>query len=164
LIVPSLLQLAARQDFELRVIGAPEFSVDGLDVTNIVWSEETEAKELAIFDVGIMPLPNEDFERGKSALKLIQYFAVGIPAVASPVGANCDVIDPGINGFLAENVNDWVAGLSTLLGDHNLRQEMGTAGRSKVESLYSVQANFPLWLEILRQYAGLNSRSRYGYT
>jgi glycosyltransferase involved in cell wall biosynthesis len=110
--------------------------------------------QLRACDIGIMPLPDEPWERGKSALKLIQYLAAGVPAVASPVGANCEVIEDGENGLLAGTDKAWTEKLALLISDPALGMRLAEAGRQAVELRYSVQTNVQHWLEILQRDAG----------
>jgi glycosyltransferase involved in cell wall biosynthesis len=101
------------------------------------WSEETEAADIANFDIGIMPLADDHFERGKCGYKLIQYMACGLPVIASPVGANCEIVEHGVNGFLASTIDEWSVAINTLLYDPLLRARMGAAGRIMVEKKYN---------------------------
>jgi hypothetical protein len=114
------------------------------------WSEATEVDSIHSFDVGIMPLPDEPFERGKCGYKLIQYMGCGIPVIASPVGVNLQIVDPGQNGFIASSHEEWVHAFEVLESDRELRLRMGKAGRQKVEQEYSLKVAAPKLLEILR--------------
>lgn len=107
------------------------------------WRAETEVEQLAQLDVGIMPLPDEDFERGKCGFKLIQYMAAGVPVVASPVGANRYIVRQGENGFLAEAAGEWRSALESLQCNPELRRKMGAAGRIMVEQAFSLQVTGP---------------------
>jgi glycosyltransferase involved in cell wall biosynthesis len=113
------------------------------------WSLASEASELASFDVGIMPLPDNEWERGKCGYKLLQYFSAGVPAIASPVGVNRDLVGDG-RGVLAASTADWVAALELLLGDAELRRSLGAAGREYVEREYSYRRWSPELAELLR--------------
>lgn len=115
----------------------------GLSMESIPWTEQTEVTSIASFDIGIMPLVDEPFERGKCGYKLIQYMACGLPVVASPVGVNRQLVEHGVNGFLAETPEQWEQALQTLLADADLRQRMGQAGRLKVEQQYCIQVTGP---------------------
>ncbi|WEN42119.1 hypothetical protein CKCBHOJB_01704 [Thauera sp. GDN1] len=95
--------------------------------------------EIRGFDVGIMPLPDEPWARGKCGFKLIQYMACGLPVVASPVGVNAEIVEDGANGFLARDAGEWVVALVRLKGDAGLGGRLGKAGRKKVEARYCVQ-------------------------
>jgi hypothetical protein len=111
----------------------------GLPMTSIPWNEVTEVASIARFDIGIMPLNAGHFERGKCGYKLIQYMACSLPVVASPVGVNLEIIEHGVNGFLAETKAEWDQALRTLLADPALRFRMGQAGRKKVIEKYCIQ-------------------------
>ena len=129
-----LKRLAQTGDVVFRFIGAPADLPLGFDYTAVPWSESTEAAEIARFSCGIMPLPDQPFERGKSGYKLIQYMACALPVVASPVGANCDIVSVGDNGFLAAGDEQWIKALLALKGDHELGRKMGAAGRHRAEA------------------------------
>src|SRR5262249_14824025 len=108
-IVESALQrIARRRRFRLRVIGVEGFSIPGVDVECRPWDPTTEVEDLWPIDVGIMPLPEDPWTLGKCAMKAIQYLGIGVPAVVSPVGANEEVIEHGVNGFHARTTEDWV--------------------------------------------------------
>ena len=97
-----------------------------------------------------MPLPDNPWERGKCGFKLIQYMACGLPVIASPVGVNSEIVEHGVNGFLAETQEEWEAALSTLIADSDLRQQMGKAGREKVEREYSLKVTGPKLVALLK--------------
>ena len=130
----------------------------GLPMKSIPWSEHTEVADIATFDIGIMPLVDEPFERGKCGYKLIQYMASGLPVVASPVGANCQIVEHGVNGFLAETPAEWEQALGLLLADADLRQRMGMAGRLKVEQKFSLQVTAPKLIELFRDASHMNAK------
>jgi len=154
LLQEPLRALRAEQDFTLRVIGVPGFRMTGVDVEAVPWSPETEVRDLIGCDVGVMPLFDGSFERGKSALKIIQYLAAGVPAVASPVGANCDVIADGYNGFLAASPDDWLRKIRVLISQPETAREFARRGRRLVEQEYSLQSNAPKLASILKVVAG----------
>lgn len=141
--IATLQRLAARRRIQLRMIGVKGYTVPGVEVLCIPWSEGTEAHELAQCDVGIMPLADTPWERGKCGYKLIQYFACGLPVVASPVGVNKRIVASGVNGFLAIDESAWLVALETLGANRAMRVAMGRAGRALVEREYSVQATAP---------------------
>ncbi len=107
------------------------------------WSATTEVADLRGIDVGIMPLPDSPWERGKCGFKLIQYMACGRPVVGSPVGVNDDLIHPGVNGFKATTPEEWIGALDALRSDRDLRRRMGEAGRGQVERAYCLQVAAP---------------------
>lgn len=144
----GLRRLSQKMDFELQVI-VPEIeplsdiNLDGVKIQHVPWQKEIEVDQLRQLDVGIMPLfAAEDWDRYKCGLKLIQYMAAGIPAVAAPVGVNASIIDHGQNGFLADSDDDWAAHLGTLAGDLALRKSIGNAARETAAARYSIEANY----------------------
>ena len=113
------------------------------------WSLADEIKDLESFDIGIMPLTDDKWSKGKGGYKLLQYMAVGIPCVASPVGINKEIIEEGVTGFLATTPQDWIEKLSILIENGKLRNKMGTEGRKKAEAIYSYQANISKLVDII---------------
>ncbi len=146
----ALRELCRDATTRIVVIGGRAEILGALPVTFKNWSESTEVEEILQFDVGIMPLSDTPWDRGKCGLKLIQYMACGIPAVAAPVGVNREIIDHGVDGFHAGNQEDWIHYLKRLRREPELRARMGKAGRSKVESQYCLQVWLPRLVETLR--------------
>ena len=122
----------------------------GLPMKSIAWTEQTEVASIAGLSIGIMPLVDAPFERGKCGYKLIQYMACGLPVVASSVGVNCHIVEHGVNGFLADTPEEWEQAMRTLLADSGLRQRMGQAGRLKVEQQDCVQVTGPRLTVLLK--------------
>jgi glycosyltransferase involved in cell wall biosynthesis len=151
----GLRQLTKQIDYELHVIvpeiePLAEINLEGVKVRHVPWQKEIEVDQLRQLDVGIMPLfATEDWDRYKCGLKLIQYMAAGIPAVAAPVGVNASIIDHGQNGFLAESNDDWATHLGTLAGDLALRKSIGNAARDSAAAKYSIEINYPRYEEAL---------------
>lgn len=139
-VIPVLTRIDKDFEVEFLIISnkAPEFELRNLRF--IKWKEQTEVEDLAIMDIGIMPLKNDAWSEGKCGFKLIQYLAIGIPAVASPVGVNKDIISEEENGFLCTSPDEWYSKLKILIENKELRRSMGQEGRKKIESQYSVQA------------------------
>lgn len=125
----------------------------GLPMASIPWAEHTEVDSIASFDIGIMPLIDGRFERGKCGYKLIQYMASGLPVVASPVGVNRQIVEHGVDGFLAETPRQWEEAMQTLLANADLRQRMGESGRQKVEEQYCIQVTGPTLSRLLLEAA-----------
>jgi glycosyltransferase involved in cell wall biosynthesis len=148
-IAPALKEMCS-QGARVLLIGSGPVSL-GLPVEVRPWSEAAEAEDLRDIDVGIMPLPDEPFEQGKCGYKLLQYMACGVPAVASPVGANRQILDEGVTGFLAGTLPEWVRALDKLKQDPALRRSMGEKARLKVEEAYSLQVQAPRILEVLEK-------------
>jgi len=146
--------LAERQPFTLRVIGGSALTMPGVDVEAMAWSADTEAAAIVECDVGIMPLRDTPWEQGKCAYKLIQYMACGLPTVASPLGANRDVVVEGETGFFADTPSDWVEKMGLVLGAAALRERLGKAGRARVETCYCLQQVAPRLVNLLTEAGG----------
>jgi glycosyltransferase involved in cell wall biosynthesis len=114
----------------------------------IPWKKKTEVEDLIKIDIGIMPLPDDDWTRGKCGFKALQYMAMGIPCVVSPVGVNTSIVDHEQTGFIAASENDWLIFLEKLIIDHDLRRSIGAAGRKKVIELYSITSNSSNFLSL----------------
>ncbi len=106
----------------------------------IPWNPVTEIKDLAQLDIGLMPLPEDEWTKGKCGLKALQYMALEIPAIVSPVGVNTEIIEHGREGYLCKNPSEWEQQLGLLIADHKLREEMGKSGRQVVRERYSIDA------------------------
>jgi len=124
----------------------PYFEVEALD-----WNKKDELRELSSFDIGIMPLPDDMWAKGKCGLKGLQYMSLGIPTIMSPVGVNEEIIQDGENGFLATDVKEWVEKISLLIESEALRQAMGLAARETVVKKYSFEAYKEVYRDILRE-------------
>lgn len=144
-------QLRERRAVRAVAIGAREDQVAGTPFEAMPWTEETEVEQLAAFDIGIMPLPDEPWERGKCGYKLIQYMACGIPVAASPVGVNMEIVTPGVNGELASTQEQWLAALTGLADNPPLRVRQGAQGRKRVEDWYSLQVQAPRLVAMLQE-------------
>ncbi len=118
----------------------PTRALAPLGASFVPWRPETEVEDLSRIDIGVMPLPDGPYERGKCAFKLLQYMALGRPGVASPVGANADVVTDGVDGLLPDSDQDWEAALTRLIEEPELRRQMGAAARRRIESAYSLPA------------------------
>ncbi len=153
-LAPILKALAAIRRYRLEVIGTEGLEIDGVDVTARRWSRASEVEDLHGFDIGIMPLPDDPWTRLRSHLKVRQYMGVGLPSVVSPVGVNRDLVEDGVNGFLAETADDWLEKLVRLIDDSDLRREMGRRARARIEESYSGALWAGRVLEILRQVRG----------
>ena len=140
-IVPVLKELEAEINFSFVVISnkPPEFELKNLQF--VPWKKETEVEDLLRFHVGIMPLSEDDWSRGKCGFKALQYMSLGIPAIVSPVGVNTKIVDDGVNGFLCNNHATWKKAIADLLSDDELRKQFSTKAIEKIKSSYSVQSN-----------------------
>jgi glycosyltransferase involved in cell wall biosynthesis len=149
LVQAVLSEVCQQGNVRVVIVGAQHVPLAGVPVETRPWSEQTEVQEIQRFDVGIMPLPDEPWERGKCGYKLIQYMACSKPAVASPVGVNRHIIADGIDGFLAATPTQWVQTLRTLCKDGALRERIGKAARRKVAKEYSLQVMAPRLVSLL---------------
>jgi glycosyltransferase involved in cell wall biosynthesis len=143
-------QLNQKYACRFTMIGSGKLNIENVDLTIKDWCENSEVEDIKNFDVGIMPLYNSLWERGKCGLKLIQYMACSLPVVGSPVGVNQDIIQHGVNGFCADSLDEWTEYLSKLAEDPQLRTLMGAKGRLMVESNYCLPVTAPKLAQLLR--------------
>ncbi|MCK4816159.1 glycosyltransferase family 4 protein, partial [bacterium] len=134
----------------IKLIGATPINIPDVRVKQVDWDLETEVEELQEFDIGIMPLPDNEWTRGKGGYKLLQYMAVGIPCVASPVGINKELIRDGENGFLATTEEEWYEKLSLLIENPEIRKRMGLRERDFVVKNYSFEVAAPKLISVLK--------------
>lgn len=144
-LIPTMERVAACHPFVLNVVtdAAPPLIVRGVEVRQRPWSLEREVLEFQGCDVGVYPLWDDPWAQGKCGFKAIQFMACGVPVVAAAVGVNREIIQDGVNGFLAATDEEWVEKLGYLLSDARLRERLGNAGRVTVEERYSVHTNGP---------------------
>jgi glycosyltransferase involved in cell wall biosynthesis len=128
--------------------------LDGIPAQCAPWRPDTEVEDLRAFDVGLMPLPDDEWSRGKCGLKALQYMALGIPPVVSPVGVNTTIVRDGVNGFYARTEGEWVDRIALLLSDPGLRRALGQEARKTVENSYSARVHAPRVAQVLREAAG----------
>ena len=147
-LVRALRRLREKYDFELRVIGA-KLDIQGLAIRCVPWRAQTEPEDLRAFDVGLMPLADDEWSRGKCGMKALQYMGLGIPPVVSPVGANRTIVQDGVNGFYARTEDEWIERIGLLLADESLRERLGREGRKTVEESYSARVQAPRVARIL---------------
>ncbi len=146
----ALQRLAQRERFKVRVIGTPSYELPGVAVEALPWRAATEVQDLSALDIGVMPLPDDPWSSGKCGLKALQYMALGIPAVCSPVGVNSTIIRDGVNGLLATTEDEWVERLTRLLRSAELRRQLGLAGRATVEQQYAAEVVAPQVFQVLQ--------------
>jgi glycosyltransferase involved in cell wall biosynthesis len=149
-LIGPLSQLGKESPVRLIVIGGKAPLVPNVTVEEFGWNESTEVALINTFDVGVMPLPDDDWARGKCAFKLIQYMACAVPVVASRVGANIDVVQADC-GFLANSENEWVEALRFIRDQAESGRQMGEAGRTRVEQHYSLRRNLPILTDLIRK-------------
>ena len=155
LFVPVLRRVKDRLGDRVRfeVIGDRTYRQPELGIVGREWTAATEVEDLRRFDIGVMPLPDDDWSRGKCGLKGLQYMALAIPTVMSPVGVNSKIITDGQNGLLAASKDEWLDKLTQLVESPELRRRLGSAGRQTVEQEYSVESQKRRYLSYLQELA-----------
>lgn len=147
-ILPVVRKLEAEFDFTFMVISdiKPEFELQSLEYCR--WNKDREIEDLLQFNIGIMPLKDDKWANGKCGFKALQYMALGIPALVSPVGVNSRIVDHGLNGYICTNDDDWEKALRTLLSNRARLIAMGKCTREKIENHFSVASNSPNFLAL----------------
>jgi glycosyltransferase involved in cell wall biosynthesis len=151
-VLQAIEQQYAKVRFRIIADRNPELKLTRLDF--VTWNRTTEVKDLAAIDIGIMPLPNDEWANGKCGFKALQYMALQIPAVASPVGVNTQIIKHEKNGLLASSYGEWRSALSQLIDNEPLRKTLGSEARKTVETAYSVAANTKNFLSLFSIHSG----------
>jgi glycosyltransferase involved in cell wall biosynthesis len=158
-LLPVLREIAGNGQARVRAIGAGTQAEGdrfyGLEL--VEWTEATEVAEVQNMDIGIMPLLDLPFQRGKSGYKLIQYMACGLPTIASPIGVNSEIMIEGETGFLATSADEWRASLRQLIDDAELRRRMGAAGRRRAEAEYSLATQGPRLVSLMQSLGRTNA-------
>jgi glycosyltransferase involved in cell wall biosynthesis len=149
-LLDDVLRELQRDDaIEIVVIGEPAFSIPGARVRALPWRRESEVEDLRQFDVGVYPLPHDEWVLGKSGLKALQYMALGVPPVVEGIGVNLDIVRHGENGLIASDWDEWVERVRWLVHDPTLRERLGAEARRTVEERYSVRATAPVYRRVL---------------
>jgi glycosyltransferase involved in cell wall biosynthesis len=151
-LVNPLSELGKEGPVSFHVIGGKAPEILNIEIHEIPWSEVNEVDNINKFDVGVMPLINDEWAKGKCAFKLLQYMACGLPVVASNVGANIQVVDAE-TGFLVDNDDMWLESLRKLRDNPGLRSQLGSKGRAKVEESYSLHTNLPVLEKTIKELA-----------
>jgi glycosyltransferase involved in cell wall biosynthesis len=146
--MPIFRKLTLKYSLELIIISNKTTQYQDTNIRHIVWTESNEVEDLLEMNIGIMPLTNDAWSEGKCGFKLIQYLAVGIPVLASPVGVNKIIVDNGQNGFLCETQEDWYDSAIQLIESEELRTKMGTAGREKIQKEYCIHSKKDVFLQL----------------
>jgi len=148
-VVPAIQFLEQKYpEIQFLVIANKKPDLELSSMVFLPWAISSEVEDLMKIDIGIMPLPISEWSEGKCGFKLLQYLALDIPALASPVGVNTKIIEEGVNGFLCSNVEEWISNLECLINDAQLRFSMGTKGKEMVERNYSVSSNSSNFLSL----------------
>ena len=141
--------------FQIKMVCDQFLESDHVPMINKRWALEEEESDLKSFDIGIMPLSNDLWSKGKCGLKILQYQSMGVPVVCTPVGINRDIVEDGVNGFWAKNEGEWEERLLKLIKEEGLRKEMGMKGRKTVEKVYSFEVNAPRILNVITKVSTL---------
>ena len=151
--LPALRQLKAKygERVYFKVIGDGSYRNEELGIVGLPWRKDTEIADLSEIEIGLMPLPDTEWAKGKCGLKGLQYMALEITTLMSPVGVNSTIIQDGVNGYLADQPEEWVAKISALIDNEALRLEMGRAGRQTVVDHYSVLSERDHYLALFRE-------------
>jgi glycosyltransferase involved in cell wall biosynthesis len=156
-VAPALAALASEVRVEITIVSnRPPQSLGGLPVRGVRWSLDAELSYFQEADVGLYPLPDDAWSRGKCGGKAVQYLACEVPVVASPVGVLTDLVRDGVTGFLAQDHGDWLRALRTLSADASLRRRMGGQGRALVEERYSLRKGAEILAEAIRGVVGVD--------
>jgi glycosyltransferase involved in cell wall biosynthesis len=156
-ILPALAQLHGAVQLKIisdTTVGLDLFRLGRVPHTFVPWSPKSEIGEAATFDIGLMPLPDNRWTQGKCGFKALQYMALGIPAVCSPVGVNRDIVHDGVDGLFAPSLQDWFPVIDRLLKDPFLRETLGRAGRRRVEEGFSLATHGPRFVKAVEQVSG----------
>jgi glycosyltransferase involved in cell wall biosynthesis len=150
---PALEELGRRwPGLKLKIVADDFFDLNNVQVIKKPWSAADEIADLHSFDIGLMPLTDDIWTRGKCGFKLLQCMAVGLPVVCSPVGVNADIVTDGREGFHATTREEWVAKLDALIADSDLRRQMGQRGRLRVANAFSLAINGPPFVKYLKHH------------
>ena len=148
---PALEEISSRLDnVVLRIICDDFPDLQNIPIEKRLWSEDTQVTDLATTDIGLAPLPDNRFTKGKCGFKILQYAAVGLPIVASPVGVNAQYIQQDSNGFLAESASDWVNKICQLIGEPKLRKQMGQSAKEMAQK-FDLKTLGPKLAKLIRQ-------------
>ena len=152
-------ELQRADDVSIRVIGDPSFQIPDVSLRVLPWQLDSEIQDLREMDIGVYPLPGNEWDKGKSGGKTRVYMALGIPTVAERLPTNREIIDDGRNGLLASTPEEWLSALRKLIHDPGLRRQLGDAGRATIVERYSVAVTEPVYLRVLRSALGSSARS-----
>lgn len=148
-LIPVIQKLENEFEFDFVVISDLPLEVEMKSLVFRKWKKESEIEDLLEFNMGVMPLLDDKWAKGKCGFKALQYMSLGIPALVSPVGVNTDIVDDGINGYICESADDWEKALRLLLSNRETLKQISINTRSKIEQAYSVKSNTPNFLHIL---------------
>jgi len=158
-LIPVFSELRAKfPGLKIKLISDGFQGIEGLGAIQKIWKEEEEISDLHSFDIGIMPLPNDPWTNGKCGFKLLQYQAVGLPVICSPVGINQEIVTDNVNGFLADTPQEWIEKLNHLISSSGSRIRMGKTGRKRMVERYSLKAIWPHFFSLLKRVTTIADR------
>jgi glycosyltransferase involved in cell wall biosynthesis len=146
----ALRKLSDQVNYRAHLIGGTDFNLPGVNYTAQNWSAKTEVEDLRRMQIGMVPLPVNEWNKRKFYMKTAQYMALGIPPVATPLGSNPEVIEPGVTGFLADSDEEWVRYLKLLIEDRALRLSMSCRAAETAQEKYSLAGNTKKIIEAFR--------------
>lgn len=147
---PVLAAVSKQRKIRLLVVANKEYSMKDVPTEYIPWKEETEVQDLHNFEIGLYPIPANEWSLGKSSLKALTYMSIAIPFVATAYGTNYRIMENGVEGYMAATDTEWIDRIIELIDDVQLRKRMGVAGRQRVEEEFSLMANFPKYLQVFK--------------
>jgi len=164
MIARPLERLSRTHDIDFKIVCSGPYKLgwyglESVPVTRKEWRLEREAEDIVSFDIGVMPVRDDLVGRGKCGFKALQYMAAGVPCVISPVGMNTEIVENGVNGFLADSEDEWYESLKALVESSELRRRMGEAGREYTLARY----NLYRWAEVWRGILGKRSAEPQAY-
>lgn len=148
---PVLASVHKKRKIKLLVIANKEYEMKDVQTEFVFWKEETEIEDLQKIDIGLYPIPMNEWSLGKSSLKALTYMAIGIPFVATAYGTNFRIMEDGVQGYMASHAEEWEEKLITLIDNNDLRKKMGGEGRKRVIERYSIEANLSNYLMVFKK-------------
>jgi L-malate glycosyltransferase len=149
-LTPVLQKVAAKRKIKLLVIADQSYQMEGVETEFIKWTSENEVADLHKMDIGLYPIPMNEWSLGKSSLKALTYMSVALPVVTPAYGTNFRIIEDGVDGVLVKNEEEWVESIVDLIDDAEKRKRIGLAARKKVEEQFSVHANYSKYLHVIK--------------
>jgi glycosyltransferase involved in cell wall biosynthesis len=147
---PVFKELSACHRIQVNILCDASLDIPSVRVKHVPWSLETQEREIALFDIGVMPLPDNMWTRGKCGYKALQYMAAAVPPVVSDVGSNREMMEQDREGFLVPSIDGFYDALKLLLNDKNTREEIGLNARNKAEKSFSVHVTGKMLADILK--------------
>jgi L-malate glycosyltransferase len=148
---PVLAEVSRQRKIKVLVIANKAYAMKDVATEFIHWNEESEVRDLHKIEIGLYPIPQNEWSLGKSSLKALTYMSIAIPFVATAYGTNYRIMENGVQGYMAKDDKEWIAYLIDLIDNVPLRKQMGIEGRRRVEEQFSLTANFPKYLQVFKK-------------